>query len=201
MTSSHSRDCCAGGELRRRSRAQAQAEIEVARAGSVRLARFIEPVLGILADRLERPVAAGLGLQADERFLDQRGQEFQHVCDVEPRSGADSFGPLQRPAAGKHGESPEQRALYQVQQIVAPVDQRAQRLLARRCCSAALRQQPEAIVEPFGNRLHRQRAQPRGGELDGERDAVEAATDLDHRVRVPLAQGEGGLHRDRTLDE
>ena len=46
-------------------------------------------------------------------------------------AGADRFGGLERPAAGEDRQAPQQRALGLGEQVVAPVDQRAQRLLAR----------------------------------------------------------------------
>ena len=64
------------------------------------------------------------------------------------------------------------------QEVVAPVDQRAQRLLARQRGAVAAGQQPEAIVQALGDLLDRQRAHARRGELDRERNAVEPPADV-----------------------
>ena len=68
-------------------------------------------------------------------------------------------------------------------QAPAPVDHGAQRAVARQRGAAAAGEQPEAVVEARGELLDRHRAQPRGGELDRQRQPVEAAADLARRRR------------------
>jgi len=89
----------------------------------------------------------------------------------------DSFGGLQRKAAGKHGNAPEQFALLRRQQVVAPVDQRAQRLLAGRPFDRR-RQKAKAIGQAIGDVLNGQRAAPVPGQLDRERNAIQAMADV-----------------------
>ena len=48
------------------------------------------------------------------------------------------------------------RCSVSLSDVVTPIDQRAQRLLARQRRAATARQQFEAIVQPFGDLLRRE---------------------------------------------
>ena len=76
------------------------------------------------------------------------------------------------------------------QQVVAPVDQRAQRLLARQRGAAAAGQQPEAVVQPRGDLLRRKHLDARGRQLDRQRDAVQPVADLRDGGRIGVRQRE-----------
>ena len=75
------------------------------------------------------------------------------------------LGHLKRPA-GEDGKPPQQRLLALGQQVVAPVDGGAQRLLPWRGRPVAGGQQAEPVGDPHPDLLHRQRADPGGGQLD-----------------------------------
>jgi hypothetical protein len=65
---------------------------------------------------------------------------------------------------------------------------------------AAVDEQAQAVVEPVGDLPEREDARARGGQLDRERDAVEAATDLSGDLGVagrvvPVPGGRAGLER------
>ena len=109
-----------------------------------------------------------------------------------PSPAHDRLGRLQRPAAGEHRQPPQQRPLRLGEQVVAPVDQRPQRLLAGQRRAAAAGQQPEAVVQPRRDLLHRQRLHPRRRQLDRQRDAVQPLADLRHGRRVLLRECELG---------
>ena len=66
---------------------------------------------------------------------------------------------------------------------------------------AAAGEQPEAVVEPRGDLVRRHRRHPRRGELDRERDPVEAAADLSDGVDVRLAEGERRIGGGGPCDE
>src|SRR4051812_19557780 len=134
------------------------------------LTRLREPLLRIFAHRLEQPVAFALGLDYDERLIGELRDLLEHVRLVNIAESAYGLRRLQRPATREYGEAPEHRALFFRQQVVTPVDQRAQRLLARQHGAVASGKEAEAVVESRSNGLYRKRAHPRGGELDGERD-------------------------------
>ena len=78
----------------------------------------------------------------------------------------------------EHAESAQQRAFGRVEQLVAPVDRRSQRLQPRQRAALAAGQQAEAVGQPGGDVLDRQDAHARRGQLDRERDAVEVLADL-----------------------
>ena len=83
----------------------------------------------------------------DQRLLDQLRLQVDDVAGFDRTARTDRFSGLQRPAAREHREALEQLRARFVEQIVAPVDQRAQRLLARQRGAVAGRQQLEAVVQ------------------------------------------------------
>src|SRR4029453_3649856 len=95
----------------------------------------------------------------------------------------------------------EEHTLFVSQEIVAPVDQRAQRLLARKRCPVAAREQAETVGQPRRDLLDRERAAARGGQLERKRDAIKALADSGNRRRVVVAQRERRLRGNRALDE
>ena len=73
---------------------------------------------------------------------------------------------------------------------MAPLQRRRQRLLARRRRAAAGAQQAEAVVQPLGERRGAERAEPAGGELERERQPVEAEADARDVRRVLVVERE-----------
>ena len=128
----------------------------------------------------QEPEPPVLGL--DEAALDEVRQRQRRVAPGNARDRG------QVEAAGEHTELPEQRALGFGQQVVAPRDGGCQAPVARR--RRAARQQ--AVVEPVGQRGQRQRRGPRGGQLHGERQPVEASADLGDHGRVVGGDREAG---------
>ena len=104
-------------------------------------------------------------------------------------------------AAGEHRQAVEQPPGVLVEEVVAPGDRAAQRLLARRQVARAGGQQVELVLQPAEDRLGRQELDPRGGQLDGQRHAVEPGADGRHRGRVLVGDGEARPDRHRALDE
>jgi hypothetical protein len=98
-------------------------------------------------------------------------------------------------AADEHAATGEQLALAVGEQGVAPVERRAQGLLALRDVARAVGGQLERRDHLCGREL----AAARGGELDRQRQSVEPGADVDHRGRVVGAQLEavsGGSRAD-----
>src|SRR5262245_45405462 len=95
------------------------------------LAASCEPFACVFTDRLEHPEA--LVRVPDEALVDQRLQRVEFgACDLLRR--------LERAAAAEDGQAGEELMLLRAQQIVAPLDRRAQRLLAHLGIAAALKQ-------------------------------------------------------------
>ena len=97
-----------------------------------------------LADCLEDPKA--LGAVADEVLVDERLQQ------VELRLG-DLLGGIERAAAGEHGQPREERLFPFVEQLVAPLEGRAQRLLPSGASRAPPVSNVEALSEPLDDLL------------------------------------------------
>ena len=102
-----------------------------------------------LADRLQHPVARTVvePLHHDERLLDQRGDEIEHVVSCERSRAADRLGGGEIETANENAQPVEQDLLAFVQEIVRPRDERMQRLLPLQRHATAAGQKLEAIVE------------------------------------------------------
>jgi len=105
------------------------------------------------------------------------------------------------PAAGKHRTPIEESLFRLVQQIVAPIDQRAQCLLAPQRRSALSRQEAKSLVKPAVDLLHWQRAHASRCKLNGKRDSVEMVADGGQGQTVLLGNREPRLVELRPLDE
>ena len=85
--------------------------------------------------------------------------------------------------------------------VVAPLDGRAQRLLARQRGPAAAGEQAEAVVELGQDLLDPQHAGARRRQLERQRDAVEPPADLGDGRRVGVGERELGRDLAGALDE
>ena len=109
--------------------------------------------------------------------VDQASQQLGDVVLADRGVGADRFGGRNPEVSGEERDALEHTAFVVEQEVVAPVDHGAQRLLTRERGARADSQQPEPVVEPAQEIIGRERAHPRRGELDRERKAVEAFTE------------------------
>jgi hypothetical protein len=107
--------------------------------------------------------------------------------------GADVLGRVQAEAAGEDRQPVPQQPFGRGAQLVAPVDQRAQRALVRPGGPAASGEQREGVFQPVRRLFDGERAQPGGGQFDGERQPVaEPVGDMEADGRG-VAYGLGGL--------
>ena len=83
----------------------------------------------------------------------------------------------ERERAGEDREAGQHACCGSAQQVVRPVERRPQRPMTFDARPPAPGQQAEHVVEAIGDLGRAQRARPGRGELDGQRDAVEAAAD------------------------
>ena len=148
------------------------------------LVGVVEMVERVLADRLEQrePLVAA----ADDPRLDERGQRLDRILPVDRLDVGEARSRPRTPRAG------EQRLRVGVEEREAPVERRAQRLLARRQVARAADEHVERLVEPLLERRHRQRAHARRGELDRERQPVEAARRSARRAAVSSSSSNAG---------
>ena len=141
------------------------------------LARVVQLLRGVLADRLQHPVPGRRsGYRDDQRLLDQCGE---HVERRVARTAHPRRRVLGR-AAGEDRQPPRQRALGFVEQVPAPVDDRTQGLVPRRSRPRAVREQPEPVAEAAADLVDRERAQASRRQFDRQRLPVELTADLGH---------------------
>src|SRR2546422_23644 len=115
--------------------------------------------------------------------------------------GAYSFrrGDLKSPS--ENGEATEDSLLATIEERMAPIKRRTKRAVPRNAGATRADQKREEVTEPRGKLGNCCVSQPRGGQLDGERDAVDRPADRDDVCAVCLIQSEAGLRESRSLDE
>ena len=183
---------------------EAQEVIEMALAKGGDFAGFDELFVAVVPDGLEDEITrAGLRrlLDGDERFIHKLGEQIHDRVGIDVASGADRLDGLERAPAGEDGEAAEERALGLGEEIEAPVDERAEGLLAWDGGAAAGGEKVKAVVEPLDDLLEGEDADAGGGELDGERDAVEPPADLRDEVDVVVGERKGGACDGGAFDE
>ena len=125
---------------------------------------------GVDAQRVQQPVAVMAGA-GDHRLFDQRRQQLQRRVQT---LTSDAQRGVEIETARKCPESGEERPLVARQQLEAPVDRAAQRLLALGDGGSTIDQQPEAVLESRTDRSRAEHVGAGGGELDRQRKAVES---------------------------
>ena len=105
---------------------------------------------GELVDRVElaEPGRALDLLGPDEALVGQRHDPVEHVDPDLSGRAADRLRGVELPAADEGCEPPEQPLLALVQQVVAPGDRAAERLLPLRQVPRARGQDPELTLQP-----------------------------------------------------
>ena len=182
---------------------QAQEPVAVPIADSRDLRRVDEAVLPVLTQCLQESetLLTALQLNLHQRLGDELRQQVEDLELVDSRASAHCLGCLQRPASCEHGQPTEHDSLGLGEQIVAPVEQGPQGLMARHCRPTPCGEQAEAIVQVVGNLLGRQRRDPRRRQLDRQRNPVQPPTDLDHQHCVLRAQREARPNCVGAFDE
>ena len=182
---------------------QGQERGGVSGADPVRRGQLVEPFGRILADRLQQRVThrTGAAHLAHQVLVEELGQAVEHRQADVRRGVADRLDRLQAGAAGEHRTGGEEPPGLLGEQVMAPGDRRPQGLLPVRQVAAAAGEQAQRVLQPGQDRLRRQQLDPRRGQLEGQRQAVQPAGDLGDRRRVPLVDGEVRQHRGGPLGE
>ena len=157
----------------------------------------------VLANGLEHQVARAVVafLEHHKRLLDQRLQQIEHVLAGERLHAAHHFGRGEIEAANEHAEPVEHDLLFGREQLVRPVDQRAQGLLPFLQHARAAGQQLVAVLQAGIDVGDGERADARGGELDRQRDAFQPRNQFRHRRGFALGELERGLVLLRAFNE
>ena len=174
-------------ELVVRAGGHGQEVAEVARPQHVEVLVLGAALDGEVAHRVEQPVPRPIRVFAtdDQRLVDEPGDQVQDVLLADPAARAHRFDGVQAEPTGEDRKAPEQAALWLIEQPVGPVDRRPQRSLARRHVGGGdAAQQAEAVRQPLVDLGQREDLEPARGQLDRERQPVEAAADPDDKVGV-----------------
>src|SRR5581483_8880713 len=158
---------------------------------------------GVEANRLEEPIAMATlpAISADERLLHETSERVGDLGSGKLLRRADGLGRFDLESTGEHGEPSEQQPFFELEQLVTSPERRHERLLPRRRGLTADAEQAEAVVETGGDRGRAERAEARGGELQCEREAVEAKADACDVRSVLRVEDEPRRRRRRTLRE
>ncbi len=182
-----SRSSC--GESRSRS-ASASAQRACRRASAARLAGLGEPLARVQAHGLEQAIARVRARPRPRLTSDFSTSRAEHVGALrDGRARRRRRPPRPRRARSRRRRRPGAAAASARRgssRSWLHCSVAAQRLLPRRRRAAAGAQQPEAVVQPLGERGRAERAEPPGGQLERERQAVEPEADARdvHRVLV-----------------
>ena len=166
---------------------------------------------GVLPDRLqhrEARLALGGLLRAEEALFDQRAHAIEDVgfriLGVGEGRVVHSFPSTEGESADEDRQATEQSLLGLGQEVVAPGDRGAERLLTDGNVPGATGQKLEAMLQPSAQRLRSQVAGSCCRQLERQGQAVEAPADLGHgrsvqgiepksRLRAP-----GAVHEEPT---
>src|SRR5205814_10595360 len=140
------------------------------------LPRLRQPLVGILANGFEKAISPAVRDGHHQRLVDQVGQQLENLGLVNFTPRTHCLRRLERPAAVKDGKSAKKNSLLVGEQIVAPVDQRAQGLLPRQRGPVAARKETETIAQARRDVLYRQGTNARCSEFDRQRNAVKTLT-------------------------
>ena len=157
------------------------------------LAGLVEALTRVHANRLQQTITAPASRlpDGDERLLREAREEVGDPGSLEIVVGrADFLGRLELEAAREDREPAEEDPLVRLEEIVAPLERRAQRLLARRAGKASRTKKTEPVVEPLRDRRRAEGSDPAGRELERKRQAIEAKADSRDVVRVLTVEHE-----------
>ena len=159
-----------------------------------------EPLGGELPHRDEHAEARPtvVGDDADEAVAGERVEEVQRLV-----LGArdDTGGRVDRPPVGEHRQRLHELALHVVEQPEAPLDGRPQGALALGEVDGSRAQRVEDVFESGQQRHRCEHPRAGRGELDRQRQTIEAPADLHDGGGVRVIQGEVVAHGPRPVDE
>ena len=148
-----------------------------------------EALAGVGADRLEHPQPGGgvrvLAVGREGSWPSRPSRVSRPACVIV--SAALTVAP-----PGERREACEALLLSFAEQVVAPVDGRAQRLLACGRVAGAGAERIERVVQAFGDLARRQQSAARRRQLDGQRQAVEAPAYLRDRPALASSRSKPG---------
>ena len=139
--------------------------------------------------------------RGDEGLVHQPTHDVEDIGARDLVVGADGLDRFELAAADEYRQPSEQASLVFEEEVVAPVDDGTQGLLAGQRGAGTAGEQREPVVEPFGQRGQGEGSEAGGGKLDGERQAVESTADAVDDAFGRAVSFEAGLYRTSTIDE
>src|SRR6185369_4960576 len=123
---------------------------------------------GVCLRGLEQPEMGFVTFTADgdERFVDQIADGLAHLEGIDRIVGRHRHGGLDRKRPGKNRKPLQDLAVSLREKVVAPVDQRLDRLMTWTVVTAPLPKQRELTGEQIGNALDAVAAHPTGDQSD-----------------------------------
>src|SRR4029079_17031989 len=134
-----------------------------------------------------------------ERGLPQPLDPIQRAALV--TGEADLCDGRERCSTPEHGQSGQEPALVFREQVVAPVEGLVEGLLPGRQVVGPAGEEAQSLGQPVEDVLRAEDTDARGGELDRQRQAVDAPAELAYRLEIVLRDREIGLQRTGTLLE
>ena len=112
---------------------------------------------------------------------------------VDPRRGTHRLGRLKSATPGEHRQAGQHALLVWAQQVIGPVDRGAQRGVTFDRAPLASREHAEPVIQPLRQLRRAQHRDAGRGQLQRQRDPIEAPNDLGDRSRVGVGHLEVGL--------
>ncbi len=181
-------------------RGDCQAPLEQSAARRVQFAGQFELLGCEMAQRVEHaePTDAVHVGERHHRGVDQSSQRRGHRAAIELLVGAHRLGDVQRPATGEHREPTGEHTVVVIEEVVAPLQRRPQRLMVGDGGRPADGEEVEPVADALGDLADSERAGEAGSELDRQRQAVHSPADGGHRDVV--AVGAEAAPRTEQLD-
>src|SRR6266567_2846577 len=165
------------------------------------LTQTFQPILTNGLKHAEAWIPSFLLCLLHEALVDQRGNRMQHISLVIASTLTYRLYRFQCAATDEDREPPEEPLLFALQQVVAPGDGVAQRLLACWHVSGLACQDLQPLTQPSEQCLGWKQFDASRCQLYCQRQSIQAYTDLRHCTRSGRSELEGGQGRTSTLQE
>jgi hypothetical protein len=151
---------------------------------------LLDTVLAHGLEHAEAWLAARLAYPLHQAAVDEWLQIVEHLTGGQGGVVTHGLGSFQRPPPDEHGKPTKQRLVSRSEQLVAPGQSVAQRLLAFRQVGGPNRQNWQAPFEPPQQHVGLQQPRARGGQLDRKWHAVQVPADRRGRHYVRRVERE-----------
>ena len=148
-----------------------------------------QSLLAELPQRLQQPVPRLVGIDhLHHGPVDQIDHDTCGALEAVGRRSAHDFGGFEVEAAGEGRQVGESLLVGRIEQLVRPLHEPVEAVVSRVEARPLAGEQGEALIEAVRQGFGPDRAHPRGGQLDGQWQPVELATDLRRRRHVALVE-------------